>query len=160
TGQDDVLVGSPIAGRSRPETQPLIGFFANTLVLRLDLAGDPAFRDLLQRVRERAVGAYAHQDLPFELLVEHLRPSRDLSRAPLCQACLNRHPFDSGRLALGELTLEVTRLHEPGAKFDLSLHVADGPAALGLILSYDAALFESATAVTMLDRFHALLEAV
>lgn len=160
TGQDDVLVGSPIAGRTRSETASLIGFFVNTLVLRLELSGDPTFRELLHRVREVAVGAYAHQDLPFELLVEHLRPPRDLSRTPMFQAFFDMNSFASGRREFGDLALEITRLHEPAAKFDISLHVTDEPAGLRLVLSYNAALFEGATAATMLEHYRALLEAI
>ena len=143
TGQDDVLVGSPNAGRNRPELASLIGFFVNTLVLRLNLSGDPTFRELLHRVRETAVSAYAHQDLPFELLVEHLRPPRDVSRnRGLAHA--NRGDYDRAIADYGD-----------ALRIDLSR--ADTYHNRGLA---HAALFDDATVVAMLERYRMWLEAI
>ncbi|MCP4656904.1 MAG: non-ribosomal peptide synthetase, partial [bacterium] len=126
TGQEDVALGSPIAGRNRPEIEVLAGFFVNTLVMRADLRGDKTFDALLARTREAALGAYAHQDLPFEALVEELVPERDLSRNPLVQVLL---VLQSASVVPRELepglAMEVELLDTGTAKFDLSLSLTE-----------------------------------
>ena len=121
SGQQDVVVGTPIAGRNRAEVEKLIGFFVNTLVMRTDLSGDPSFRELLARVRETAMGAYAHQDLPFEKLVEELKPERDLSRNPLFQVMLVLQNLPTASQKLGDIDATPFGAGAPNAKFDLTL---------------------------------------
>jgi aspartate racemase len=121
TGQDDILVGSPIAGRTRTETEALIGFFVNTLVLRTSLHGNPSFRELLGRVREVALGAYAHQDLPFEKLVEELQPERRLNHSPLFQVMFALQSVPRYSLELSGLSLQTLAVDNGTAKFDLTL---------------------------------------
>src|SRR5262249_34954144 len=105
SGASEILVGTPIANRNRSETEGLIGFFVNTLVLRGDVRGNPSFRELLRRVRETALGAYAHQDLPFEKLVEELQPERDMSRSPLFQVMFILQNLGNESLTLPGLQL-------------------------------------------------------
>ncbi len=157
TGQDDFLVGTPVAGRDRAETQGLIGFFANTLALRADLTGDPGFAELLARVRETCLAAYSHKELPFELLVEELRPRRDPSRPPLVQVVLTTQtarrevPQPPGlRLLPLDTDFDV-------AKFDLTLRVAEADPVLALHLEYAADLFEAATLERMAGHLRRLL---
>ena len=125
-GQEQVLVGSPIANRNRSETEGLIGFFVNTLVLRGDVRGNPSFRELLRRVRETALGAYAHQDLPFEKLVEELQPERDMSRSPLFQVMFVLQNAPGEALELEGLSLSGVESAGETAKFELMLALAEG----------------------------------
>jgi len=164
-GQQDVAVGTPIAGRNRAETEGLIGFFVNTLVMRTDLSGDPSFGEVLSRVREVALGAYDHQDLPFEKLVEELNPERDLSRTPLFQVFLNVLNTHDTTIELSGLTVEPLSPTEPTdqhaeSKFDLTLYVSERPESLHLKLVYNADLFEHDTIEQMLSHFRALLEGI
>ncbi|HWS54339.1 MAG TPA: amino acid adenylation domain-containing protein, partial [Pyrinomonadaceae bacterium] len=158
TGQTDIVVGTPSAGRTRAEIERLIGFFINTLVLRTRLSGNPTFRELLGRVREVALGAYAYQDLPFEKLVEELHPERDLSRTPLVQVMFNLLKFAGQRIELPRLTVESLAPPEAGAKFDLTLYARELGDELELEFVYNADLFEHSTIEAMLARLGTLLE--
>jgi amino acid adenylation domain-containing protein/FkbM family methyltransferase len=157
TGGDDVPVGSPIANRNQIETEPLIGFFANTLVLRLDLAGDPTRGELLGRVRELTLEAFAHQDLPFEKLVEELRPERTLAHSPLFQA-LFALQHEEARSELPGVRAGQLPLPVETAKFDLMLGVTAEAAGLTLGLEFSRDLFDAATATRLLTGLAALLE--
>ena len=161
TGQRDVVVGAPIAGRGRAETEGLIGFFVNALVLRTDLSGDPDFRTLVRRAREVALGAYAHQDLPFELLVKELQPERSLSHTPLFQVIFALRAARGERVELPDLGLELRPLSFGGenAKFDLYLTVEDGGRDLRATFIYNVDLFDDATVERMLRHYRRLLEA-
>jgi amino acid adenylation domain-containing protein len=157
-GQDDVVVGAPIAGRSRPEIEGLIGFFVNTLVLRVDLSGDPAFSSVLERVRAAALDAYAHQDLPFEKLVEELSPDRDLSRNPLVQVIFQL--FEAGANPSAGALRAGTSLPSRTSLFDLRVDLAPGPGGLAGRVEYDVDLFEPATIERFVAQYERLLEQV
>ncbi|HEX8274264.1 MAG TPA: non-ribosomal peptide synthase/polyketide synthase [Longimicrobiaceae bacterium] len=161
-GQDDVVVGTPVAGRTRRETEGLIGFFVNMLALRADLSGDPAWAELLGRVREAALGAYDHQELPFERLVEELGVERSLTHSPVFQAtfALRRAAGDDGLLRLGDVELESFGGGDRVARFDLDLSLADSGDALGGALVYRAALWDAATMERMAAHLEAVLEAM
>ncbi len=157
SGEEDILIGSPVAGRSRVETEPLIGFFLNTLVLRVDLAGDPTFSELIGRVREMALGAYAHQDVPFEKIVEELRPSRSLSHNPLFQVWLvvQNTPFQTARLA--GATLEPVELPTSTARHDLQLTLWETGEGIRGLVDYSMDLFDHATIERVGDDLQLLL---
>ena len=160
TGQHDVLVGSPIAGRNRVETEGLIGFFVNTLVLRTDLSGDPTFVELLRRTRDVALGAYAHQDLPFEKLVEELRPERDLSRSPIFQVLFGFQSMSPAMPTLPGLSVAALQIEPGTAKFDLSLYIDSGPDGMKASLEYNSDLFNADTIRRMLGHLGTLLEGI
>jgi amino acid adenylation domain-containing protein len=145
TGQEDVVVGAPIANRTTNEVEPLIGFFLNTLVLRTDLSGNPTFLDLLKRVSETALGGYAHQELPFERLVEALQPARDLSRQPLFQTLLQLQNAPGQLSAHGTLTVRPIEVDPNTATYDLTLHLALGSEGLRGGFIYNTDLFDAGT---------------
>ena len=161
TGQEEIVVGTPIANRTRGEVEGLIGFFVNTLVLRTDLSGGVSFRQLLGRVRETALGAYTHQDVPFEQLVEELRPERDLSHTPLFQVMfvLQNTPPQQG-LEMPGLSLAMQAVESVTAKFDLTLSLAEGDGGLGATFEYNTDLFEERTMERLARHFEMLLAGI
>lgn len=158
TGQEDILIGSPIAGRNRAEIENLIGFFINTLVLRNQLDENSTFHELLQRVRRVALDAYAHQDLPFEKLVEELQPDRDLSRTPVFQVFFNLLNFGKKTIDVAGLTWETLARPEAEAKFDLTLYAREKSEGIQLEFVYNAGLFTSARIKEMLIQLSAIIE--
>jgi amino acid adenylation domain-containing protein len=156
SGQRDVAVGTPVAGRTHRELEELIGCFLNTLVLRGDLGGDPTFRALLERVRQSVLEAYAHQALPFEMVVEALQPERSLSYEPLFQVVLNLH-MPRETMALGDLTWRALELHQETVQFDLILTVAERPDGIAGQLEYRSDLFDRSTASRLLGHLTTLL---
>jgi amino acid adenylation domain-containing protein len=177
--QEDIVVGSPIANRNRSEIEALIGFFVNSLVLRTDLSGNPTFRELLNRVKEVALGAYAHQDLPFEKLVEELHPDRALNQNPLFQVAFALQNAPGNQLELPELTLSPQQLDVGTARFDLEFHLwerspntsgsnqspsnklwVDSSEGISGMVIYSADLFDEATIARLIGHFQSLLESI
>ncbi|HEU0084715.1 MAG TPA: amino acid adenylation domain-containing protein, partial [Bradyrhizobium sp.] len=160
SGQDDVVVGTPIAGRTRAETEGLIGFFVNMLALRAELEGAPSFRTVLRQVKGAALEAYAHQDLPFEKLVEALRPNRDLSREPIFQVVftLQNTPHQPTRIA--GLSIAPFDTGPVPAKFDLELSLSEVDGALAGSLVYATDLFDDTTIARLISHFERLLEGI
>ncbi|HEV2734694.1 MAG TPA: amino acid adenylation domain-containing protein, partial [Longimicrobiaceae bacterium] len=159
-GQDEVLVGTPVAGRTRVETERLIGFFVNTLVLRTDLSGDPSFRALLGRVREATLGAHQHQDVPFERLVEELQPERSTRHTPFFQTMLSLHTGARRELRLGPVAAEPVAADAQAAKFDLTLEAAADGEGLGGTLVFRTELWDAPTVERMAGHLRTLLEAI
>ncbi|MEO5727612.1 MAG: AMP-binding protein, partial [Byssovorax sp.] len=158
--QSDISVGTPVANRTRSEVEPLIGFFVNTLVLRSDLAGDPRFTVLLERVKESALSAYAHQDVPFERVVDAVVVNRDPSRSPLFQAMLALQNGPMPIPALADLEMAPLEVESGIAKVDLTLTLTDEARALSGALEYNADLFEAAAVAAMAARFELLLQGI
>ena len=160
SGQDDVVVGSPVAGRTLVETENVIGAFVNTVVFRGDLSGNPTFREFLGQVRETALEAYAHQEVPFEKLVEELRPDRVTNRTPLFQVMFALQNTSAPELEVEGLTLTALKLSSLSSKFDLTLEVEEEAGDLRASLKYNTDLFAPATIHRMLRHLQKLLEGV
>ena len=161
TGQDDMILGTDIANRNRAETEGLIGFFVNQLVLRIDLSLNPTFRELLLRVRQVTLGAYAHQDLPFDKLVEAVNPERDLSRAPLFQVKFALQNFPMPSLDLSGLTISISDEIDPGtATLDLFLAMIETEQGMKAVSQYNTDLFNASSIAQMLDHFETVLRTV
>ncbi|MDE3103532.1 MAG: amino acid adenylation domain-containing protein [Acidobacteriota bacterium] len=157
SNQEQVVVGTDLANRTTTETERLIGFFINLLALRLDLSGNPTYRELLDRTREAALGAYAHQEMPFEKLVEVLQPERSLSHHPLVQVLFVMQNLPRVRRELSGLTLEPFELPITRSKFDLAVFVTDGEQDLTCHWLYSTDLFDAATIHQFARSFQALL---
>jgi amino acid adenylation domain-containing protein/non-ribosomal peptide synthase protein (TIGR01720 family) len=157
----DIVIGSPVAGRVRRELEPLIGFFINSVVLRTDLSADPSFSELLAQTRQTALEAYAHQAIPFDLVVDELKPERSLNHAPLFQISFSFHNLEAVELHLPDLT--ITDVRSTGgdiARFDIELHISEVDDRLDVCWLYAESLFDAMTIERLADSFGALLEAV
>ena len=160
TNQRDIVVGTPIANRTREETEDLIGLFVNTLVVRTDLSGNPSFRELLGRVREVALDAFAHQDLPFEKLVEEIHPERSLGHMPLFQVLFALQNVPKSAWKLGSLDLTDSAFEKSTSKLDLSLYVGERADGLSFSFEYSTDLFNATTIESMAANFQTLLEGI
>lgn len=158
--QTDIVIGTPIANRTSAEVENLIGFFVNMLPLRADLAGNPTFRDLLRQVRTTALEAYAHQEMPFEKLVEELRPERQASRSPIVQFAFGLQNTPAADLKLPGLKVTAVDVWNDTAKLDLTLLASETPHGLSVSLEYNADIFDRATAVRLLGHWRMLLDGI
>ena len=160
SGQEDIIIGTPIAGRNQVETEGLIGLFVNTLAIRTNLSGNPSFRQLLSQVREVTLGAYDHQDLPLEKLIEELNPERDLSRSPLFQVMFAFQNTPSQPWELPGLTITPLEVHSGTSKFDLTLDLKETSEGIKGGIEYNTDLFDTTTITRMLGHFQTLLESI
>jgi hypothetical protein len=157
SGQEDIVVGTPIAGRNRAEVEGLIGFFINTLVLRTGLDGNPTFRELMGRVREVTLGAYGHQEVPFDRLVEELQPERSMSYAPLIQVMCGLQNAPTATLKLPGLTLSQFYDERETSQFDLVLNMSDTATGISGTMQFSTDLFNAPTIARMVENFQELL---
>jgi len=160
TGQSDIAVGTPMSGRTRVSTEPLIGYLVNTLVMRTDVSGNPSFRELLRRVREGSTEAFAHQDVPYDRLVEVLAPERSLSHQPLVQVTFSLKNTPSRPIQFAGLSTEWIEVNHVAAKFDLWFELAETPGGLKGKIEYNLDLFDPETIERMLGHYRILLESV
>jgi amino acid adenylation domain-containing protein len=160
TGQDDIVIGSPIANRNRAEIEGLVGFFVNMLVLRSNFSDNPTFKELLAQVREMALDAYEHQDLSFEKLVEKLQPERSLTHSPLFQVMFVLQNAPRTSLTFEELSASPVRIEAETAKFDLTLSMSETGEGMSGLVEYNSDLFDGATIDRLLDHFQILLEGI
>jgi amino acid adenylation domain-containing protein len=160
TGQEDIIVGAPIANRHRAEIEPLAGFFSNMVAMRTDLSGDPTFSELLKRVRETSLGAYAHQDLPFERLVEEIQPERSLGRTPVFQTVLALHADPLRGVEVDGLTISSREIHTSTSKFDLQMNLWETEGGLTGTIEYSTDLFDLEIIEALARHFTRLLDAI
>jgi amino acid adenylation domain-containing protein len=160
TGQEDLVVGTPVANRNRMEIEPLIGFLLNILVIRSDVSGDPTFHELLNRVKEVSLGAFANQDYPFEMLVDKLQPERDMSRSPLFQVIFDLQDATQQTLELPGLEITPVRIDIGTTKYDLALSMEDHGSYLSGYINYNTDLFRKDTISRLLEHFIRILQAV
>ena len=160
SGQQDIVVGTVVAGRNRQQLEPLIGLFINTLALRTNLSGDPSFKELLRRVREVCLGAYAHQDVPFEKLVEELQPERDTSRSPVFQVTFGMQNAPQGTLELPGLQLQALNTENEQSRFDLTVWLMERDGQLFGTMTYNTDILEEDTIRIMRLRYATLLESI
>jgi amino acid adenylation domain-containing protein len=160
TGQEEIIVGTPIAGRNRVETEGLIGFFVNTLVLRTEVRGDESFGEVVKRVREVVLEGHAHQEVPFEKLVEELKPERNLSRSPLFQVAFMFQSAGEKELASSGLSLSMLQSHAGASKFDVTLSLVDDGQELSGTLEYNTDLYQATTMKRLSANFETLLHSV
>jgi len=160
SGQEDFTIGTPVANRNRAEIEPLIGFFANTLVLRSTISGDRSFAHLLRQVKKIAMEAYDHQDIPFEKLVDTLQPERNMNQTPLFQVMFSLQRSEAQEIKLSGLTLIPFELESGSAKFDLNLEIVEHAERMVGIIEYKTSLFREETINKMIGHFNILLESI